>query len=96
MCRILKVENNGYKAYSKSESDIARFDPALVKVDSLVIVIAGQDVTTSHNPLKAVSCFNMAKNTWSGELPPLKQARGSPSACSLGAYIFVFCGWAGG
>lgn len=75
---------------------MARFDPALVKVDSTVIVIAGQDVTVPHNPLSAVSCFNMAKNTWSGKLPPLIQARGSPSACYLDAYIFVFCGWDGG
>ena len=57
-----------YKVRHQQDMDVKRFGPALVKVYHYILAISGKDLTT-------VSCLDLKKNKWDGNLCTLNQAR---------------------
>lgn len=63
--------------------------------DEICFVIGGLGKLGANVPLRSVSCYDIVKDKWDPEtldIPCLNVPRESPSACSLGNFVFVFAG----
>ena len=55
------------------------------------MAISGWDPATCIT-LSTVSCYDIDKDKWLDQIPPLNKARMYASACVLNATAYVFCG----
>ena len=90
-CRMVKVfQNNKYTETKRAGADMARLNPALVKLTiDKVLAIAGTD-HDSCDALFSVSSYDIKRDTWQIDLPKLNTARDAASACVLKANVYVF------
>ena len=90
---MVKVfQNNKYTETKRAGADMARLNPALVKLTiDKVLAIAGTD-HDSCDALFSVSSYDIKRDTWQIDLPKLNTARDAASACVLKANVYVFCG----
>ena len=93
---MVKVSVQKFKIKFLKDADMARYSPALVKVENRLIVIGGAEAVSLSFRLPYVSSYNLTSDVWVNNLSPLNRARMNAAACYLTGNVYVFAGADGG